>query len=570
MSKFKFAFLGMLLVSAAATGQATGQTTTSPRTAAQPAAAPSAAPTAAAAAGLPTPGATFATTDGITTSSQVNETVLTTNPVFGQVLFQGRFAQQSFRGFNPNYIIGVGDTIDFKMWGAAELQAQLMVDAQGNIFVPKIGPVQVANVPNGRLNEAIEGRVRSVFKSDVGVYATLAAAVPVQIYVSGFVKRPGLYPGFASDSVLTFLDRAGGVDPKSGSYLDVKLLRNGVAIAQIDLYKFLTDGFLPDTQLRDGDTVFVSNLGPTVTVTGLVTNAAQFEFKPGTSIRQMLSIAGLSGRATHVRLARNVGVKRDAFYVPVEDEFLDGLLQTGDEIQVTADRLVRQIAVAVEGEHESAGYYVLPYNATLADLLKQIHYSSQSNAAGLQLYRKTVAERQKQMLDEMLRKLEQSVLSPRSWTAEEAELRTREAQLVLQFVERARSIVPKGQVVLYAGMDASSISLEDGDVVRIPRISNLVQVHGEVYLPNSFVWRKHLDAGDYIDQAGGVLQKSASDRILVMRPSGEISQGWGVSVNPGDEVLVLPAVDSKKFQFSKDIIQIIYQVAIAAGVVARL
>ncbi|SHG84898.1 protein involved in polysaccharide export, contains SLBB domain of the beta-grasp fold [Hydrocarboniphaga daqingensis] len=521
---------------------------------------------------LPTPSDfdDFATTTGVTTASQIVETTLSTNPVFGQVLFQGNFARESFKGFNPNYIISVGDTIALRMWGAVENQLELTVDAQGNVFVPKVGPVQVANVPNERLNETVENRIRSVFKADVGVYATLAAAVPVKVFVSGFVQRPGLYPGFASDSILTFLDRAGGINPKTGSYLDVRLLRGGQVVSQVDLYRFMTEGFLPAPQLKDGDSVFVGPSGPSVKISGLVTNTAQFEFKPGTVIRDLLSIAGISGRATHVRLARNVGPKRDAFYVPVNDPFLDTEAKTGDEIEVTADRLVKQIAVAVEGEHESAGFYVLPYEATLADLLKQIQYSAQSNSAGLQLFRKTVAERQKQVLDETLQKLEQSVLNARSWTPEEAELRSKEAALVLQFVERAKLIQPKGQVVLYAGVDPSTIALEDGDVLRIPRVSNVVQVHGEVYLPNSFIWRKRQDAGDYVEQAGGVLQRSSSDRILVISPSGEITQGSGTLVNPGDEVLVLPTVDSKKFQFSKDIIQVIYQIAIAAGVVARL
>jgi protein involved in polysaccharide export with SLBB domain len=147
---------------------------------------------------------------------------------------------------------------------------------------------------------------------------------------------------------------------------------------------------------------------------------------------------------------------------------------------------------------------------------------------------------------------------------------------VLKFIDRSRNVQPKGQVVLPEGFDPATIALEDGDVVRIPRNSQLVQVHGEVYLPNAFVWRKGYHVNDYLNQAGGMLQKSSGERVLLIRPSGEISseegRGFIMSsrVQPGDEIMVLPGVDPKRFQFGKDIVQVMYQIAIAAGVLARL
>lgn len=504
------------------------------------------------------------------------ETVLDQVPVFGRNLFQGRFAQESFKGFNPDYLISVGDQIDVKLWGALDVQLMLAVDAQGNIFVPRVGPVRVINVRNGELNESVRRQVRTVYREDVGVYATLAAAVPVKVFVSGFVVKPGLYPGYASDSLLNFLDRAGGIDPASGSYLDVRVLRGETVVARVNLYDFLVRGALAPVQLRDGDSVFVGPIGATASVTGLVASPAQFEFKPGTGIDQLLAIAGVSGTATHVSVTRRQGSRREVIYRPVGDAALQGPLATGDVIEVMADRLVGQIAVALEGEHEGAGQYVLPYAATLGELLGQVQYSPQSEKQGIQLYRRSVAERQKQVLEDLLRRLEQAVLAARSTTSEESQLRAREAELVLQFIDRARNIVPKGQVVLPREFDAASIALEDGDVVRIPRQNNLVQVHGDVYLPNAFVWRDGYDVDDYLKQAGGLLQKSAGNRVLLLRPSGEIASQAGsgflfsTRVEPGDEIMVLPAVDTKHFQFGKDVIQIIFQIALAAGVVAGL
>ncbi|MEN8718945.1 MAG: hypothetical protein ABF296_01635, partial [Oceanococcaceae bacterium] len=42
---------------------------------------------------------------------------------YGQWLFGGHFARQSFSGFNPDYIIGAGDRIDLRFWGGFDFQA---------------------------------------------------------------------------------------------------------------------------------------------------------------------------------------------------------------------------------------------------------------------------------------------------------------------------------------------------------------------------------------------------------------------------------------------------------------
>ncbi|MEM0326249.1 MAG: hypothetical protein QW733_04400, partial [Desulfurococcaceae archaeon] len=55
-------------------------------------------------------------------------------------------------------------------------------------------------VRNAELNNVIESAVRKVFKDLVGVYASLETAVPVKVFVTGFVRNPILY----------YLDRAGG------------------------------------------------------------------------------------------------------------------------------------------------------------------------------------------------------------------------------------------------------------------------------------------------------------------------------------------------------------------------
>ncbi len=496
--------------------------------------------------------------------------------IFGEGLFKGRFAAQSFRGFNPDYVISIGDRIDLKLWGAVDLVAVLDVDSHGNIFVPRVGPVAVANVRNEQLNALVADRVRAIYRENVGVYASLAAAEPVKVFVTGYVRAPGLYGAYASDSLLHFLDQAGGIDPQTGSFLDVRILRAGAVVGRFSLYDFLLKGQLSLFQFKDGDTIVVWPRKSNATVTGLVRNPAQFEFEGRIALSDLLAMAGIEQSATHVLLIRNQTPEREAEYLSVASDLTGVEVLSGDEISVFADRQLGTIVAVVEGEFEGVSQIVLPYEASLSDLLSRVRTTKRSNIDGLQVYRKSVATRQQQVLEQMLHKLEEAVLNVRSGTAEEAALRVREAELVAKFIERARAIQPKGQLVLHSGVDAAEIALEDRDVVRIPRRSSTVAVQGEVFFPSSFVFQDGMSVGDYIKRAGGLTHKADRSRVFVMRPSGEMVDaklsrfGAGTRLHPGDEIMVLPTVDAKTFQLTKDLVQVLYQIALSAGVVLSI
>src|SRR3546814_10563712 len=62
-----------------------------------------------------------------------------------------------------------------------------------------------------------------VFRSNVFSYASLASAQPVRVFVGGFVHRPGAYAGTSMDSILHYIDQAGGIDPDRGSFLDIEV-----------------------------------------------------------------------------------------------------------------------------------------------------------------------------------------------------------------------------------------------------------------------------------------------------------------------------------------------------------
>ena len=491
--------------------------------------------------------------------------------VFGANLFSGTFAREGAIQFNPDYLIAIGDRIQVRLWGAYNFDDVLMVDPQGNLFLPHVGPVKVIGVANKDLQRVVEAAARRVFRANVSSYASLAAAQPVRIFVGGFVNRPGLYNGTSMDSLLHYLDQAGGVDPARGSFLQVQVRRGERVRATVSLYDFLLQGRIPLLQLADGDVIFVPPRHNTVLVSGLAENAKRFEFSPAElTVADLVRLAKPQAEATHVRVVRNTGTVRNVDYYALEES--SGIaIGNGDEVEFTADKKPGTITVRVEGEHQSAQEYVLPYGARMGDLIGRIEFSDRSETQSVQLFRRSVRERQKAMLAVALKSLESTVLTARSGTSDEARLRRDEAELILQWVDRAKTIEPAGQVLVAQATDRDTLLLENGDIIKIPTRDGLVLVNGEVMFPNAIAFDQQLTLDDYIGKAGGYTQTADNSRVVIAHRDGSFDRGGeDTTLRAGDEVLVLPKVEVKSRQIWKDMTQIIYQIAVSAKVVFGL
>ena len=497
--------------------------------------------------------------------------------VFGAQLFTGNFAREGATQFNPDYAVAVGDAIQVRLWGGYEFDSTLVVDPKGNVVLPHVGPVQLLGVRNQDIQRVVESAVAQVYRANVYSYASLAAAQPVRIFVSGFVNRPGLYNGTSMDSLLHYLDQAGGIDVDRGSFLAVQVKRGNTVRAEVSLYDFLLDGRMPLVQLADGDVIFVSPRRNTLKVSGLAQNAKRFEFAtPTLSVASLEELAKPFPQTTHVRVVRNTGSVSNVEYY-AREEASAVVLSNGDELIFTADRKPGTITVRVEGEHQSPQEYVLPYGARLGELTSRISYSERSDQSSLQLFRLSVQERQKQMLQTALKSLEAAALTARSGTSDEALLRKQEAELLLQWVDRARKVEPLGQVMIANARQRDELLLENGDVLRIPSRDGLVLVSGEVLFPNAIAFDDAFDVADYVKGAGGYTQNADVARVIIAHRDGSFHEvtdsgffGRGADpagIRAGDEILVLPKIDVKSRQVFKDLTQILYQIAISARVV---
>ena len=490
--------------------------------------------------------------------------------MFGEQLFRGAFASSKGSAFNDEYVINAGDNVQLRMWGAYQFSGTLTVDPQGNIFIPNVGPVRISGVSNGSLQRTIEQKVRQVYRANVGVYAALESAQPVRVFVTGFVVQPGYYGGVSADSVLSYLDRAGGVDPARGSYVDIEIQRRGQTLQNLNLYEFLLSGKLSPFSFKDGDVIVVAPRKHSFIVLGEVYNPYEFEFDlDHLTVENALRVARPKPGATHVSISRRQGTEFRSEYYPIA-QATQVVLEDGDRLSVTSDRYAGTIQVRVEGAHSGEQAIVLPYGSRLKDVLQRLKPNQLSQLEHIQLFRKSVAERQREMLNVSLDKLEESTYSVRSATKEEASLRAQDAQLVKQFVEKARQLQPKGQVVIGAGQ-WDEVILEDGDLLKIPETTSVIMVHGEVIFPNALTWRDGLKASDYIEQVGGYTQSSNKSRLVLLHQNGEASMvSPSAKVVQGDEIMVLPKVQTKRVEVARGLSSILFQIAIAARTILDL
>jgi protein involved in polysaccharide export with SLBB domain len=500
-----------------------------------------------------------------------------TAPVFGGNLFQGNFSQKARPHFNPEYKVAIGDTIHLKIWGSFELELDTRVDAQGNIFIPKLGTVTVAGVANKDLVAVIKAKVYQSYNQKIFVYANIDSYQPVWVFATGNVNKPGLYQGMASDSVLQFIDKAAGINLQYGSFRKVSIVRNNQVIRRIDLYGFLTEGTMELFQFHDGDSIVVGDIEHRVTATGDVKRPFRFEFTtPQVSLQELLELAIPNATATNLTLTRWTGDNKKQFKSFALTESGDLMLRSGDTIEIYADHNVNASTITISGEHEGPRSLLVPKNYSLAELMTKLVLTDLSDVESIQLFRKSVAEKQKQLLLAKLQELETLVLTTSAMSKDEASMRSMEAQSILTFIERAKKVEPKGQIVIHERKDFEDIFLEEGDQVYIPRKNNIVLVQGEVSFPGAHTHQQGKSVADYIALAGDFGERANKDRVLLIQKNGSVVKLDGRSglqrqpVERGDSILVLPKLEGKTLQVTKDITQILYQIAIGAGVLLAI
>ncbi|SUI75502.1 SLBB domain-containing protein [Shewanella morhuae] len=298
---------------------------------------------------------------------------------FGYDLFDGEpttFAPVTDIPVSSNYIIGPGDTVKVQLYGKENRQYDLLVDRDGSILFPELGPVSVSGLTFTQLRESLALMIKQQM---IGVDAnvTMGELRSIRIFVAGDAYKPGSYTVSSLSTMTQALFVAGGLN-KIGSLRNVQLKRNGKLIGVLDLYDLLLRGDASgDLRLQSGDVVFIPAVGGLVTVDGEVRRPAIYEVKNNETMSDVITMAaglkeGAYPKASSVERYNNEGLKSFLNVDLTTDKGQKIPIAAGDVINVKGVSNQFENAVTIVGAVVRPGKYQWENGQRISDLLPSL------------------------------------------------------------------------------------------------------------------------------------------------------------------------------------------------------
>ncbi len=199
-----------------------------------------------------------------------------------------------------DYVLGPGDELKIYLWGNIQQNFSVVVDALGNIDLPKVGRMTVSNLSLERASKLIETELGKHF-ANFTLEVTMGQLKTISVFVLGAAKTPGKYNVDSLSSVLNVLYASGGPTNK-GSLRSIRLIRDSRTYRIIDLYDLLLYGDnSSDILLKSGDIIFVPNIGSVAAIKGAVKTPAIFEIQDNTNLYDLTRMAGEYTRNSYIK-----------------------------------------------------------------------------------------------------------------------------------------------------------------------------------------------------------------------------------------------------------------------------
>jgi polysaccharide export outer membrane protein len=432
--------------------------------------------------------------------------------------------------------------------------------------------------------------------------------------IAGNVKNPAIYELNRETGILELINMAGGLTSIA--------FTGRIQVRRIEDHKFrniferdiveIEKNAEKDFKLRDGDLIKVFSVvetKDTIIIAGAVAKPGTYAVTPKvTKVSDVLSQAGgtlyfasFQSEITRVKVTQQ-GPVTERIVVDIQ-KAMAGDPQHNIPLEINDYIFVRNVpewdlykTVSIFGQVKYPGDYTITKGEKLSSLLERAGgFTDKAYLRGAVFTRTKVQESQQKNIDEMARRLETELLASApaetaaTLTPEDAKLKAVELQQMRDFINRLKAVKATGRVSIALNepeqlkKTAYDIELEDGDNLRIPTNPSTVQVIGAVFNQTAFVFDKDKNFSNYIDLAGGYTDSADEDNEYILKVDGTAvkpdsgglswsnnSNRWefgSQDVEPGDTVVV--PEDLEKISWLreiKDVTQILYQIAVTAGV----
>ena len=348
----------------------------------------------------------------------------------------------------------------------------------------------------------------------------------------------------------------------------------------------------------------------TVMAEGEVNNAGEYVLTDGMRLSDLLFKAGGFSESAYTKEAEVI--RREVS--PREDQVRTRALVVFPEKAVRGEAdadiplkehdllVVRQISdwsetirVTLAGEVQFPGIYVAHKRERLSSVIERAGgFTNSAYLKAAQFTRLSTQKTQQEAIDKLIDDLEVEVAQKAQQVS--GALDREDVEANKQLLEARRALIAqlkkaraKGRVVIRLTSadklqgSTSDILLEDGDRLDIPKKTNVVNVVGRVYNPTGVVYDPANDTvGYYLKMVGGPTESADRDHIFLLKANGSVvtrenadagffSTGreglLSTRVDPGDSIVVPEKLlETRLMKDVKDITQILYQIAVATGV----
>lgn len=240
--------------------------------------------------------------------------------------------------------------------------------------------------------------------------------------------------------------------------------------------------------------------------------------------------------------------------------------------------------IELKGEVKYPGKYSIAEGEKLSSVLARAGgFTNHAFIEGAVFTREEIKQLQIKRIEESLDRLKTKAMQVNA-SANDAGEKTADKQNMLmavtQLEKEAAKTKPIGRISLNLYFDINrfknstyDLTLKDQDVLYIPSINDTISVVGEVLNQNTFVFDGESDAKDYLEKAGGITELADEEYIYIVKANGEAQKlksdyffGNSNDVFKGDTVVVPMKLDTvSDIAFTKDVTQILYQLAITAA-----
>jgi polysaccharide export outer membrane protein len=208
---------------------------------------------------------------------------------------------------NSNVKLGIGDLIEISVFGVPDLSSKARISGSGDVYLPLIDYVHVAELTVDEAQELIQKRLEDggfVRGPHVSIFVNESASQAITMV--GEVNRPGAYPAIGERRLFDLISAAGGLSEKAGRIITIE--HHGDPGKKVEL-QLSSNNLAEDTQdnvdIYPGDLIIVSRSG-IVYVVGDVLRPSGFLVSEDTalSVLKALALAGGGTRTSALNKSR--------------------------------------------------------------------------------------------------------------------------------------------------------------------------------------------------------------------------------------------------------------------------